>query len=145
MSSEPLQPECVVVRATDSEPGATGLDYLAGISRESAGARSLCLQLVRVPPGARARAHYHDGHETAAYVLEGEVVTWYGPQLERYAVTGPGDFVYIPPRVPHLPVNYGTVDAVAVIARTDPNTQESVIRTPELDALAHLHTRPHVR
>jgi uncharacterized RmlC-like cupin family protein len=133
---------CVVVHAADRETGSTGLDYSAGISRESAGSHSLCLQLVRIPPGARARAHYHDGHETAAYVLEGEVVTWFGAQLEQYAITGPGDFVFIPAGVPHLPVNYGAVDAVAVIARTDPNTQESVAAVPELDVLEHLRTRP---
>jgi uncharacterized RmlC-like cupin family protein len=144
MSARPPQPDCVVVRARDCETGSTGLDYLSGISRESVGAESLCLQLVRVPPGASARAHCHDGHETAAYVLEGEVVTWYGPRLEKYAVTGPGDFVYIPAGVPHLPVNYGSSEAVAVIARTDPKAQESVVAMPELDALEHLRTRPGV-
>ena len=142
MTAQPSPRECVVVRAADGSTGETGLDYFAGITRESSGAQALCLQLVRVPPGGRARAHYHDSHETAAYVLEGEVVTWYGPELERHVVTGPGDFVYIPAGVPHLPVNYGSVDAVAVIARTDPHAQESVVAAPALDELEHLRTRP---
>jgi uncharacterized RmlC-like cupin family protein len=140
--ASPEQQACVVVGAVAGATGATGLDYLTGISRESSGSRGLCLQLVRVPPGGRARAHYHEGHETAAYVLEGEVVTWYGPRLELHATAGPGDFLFIPAGVPHVPVNYGTVAAVAVIARTDPHAQESVVALPELDDLEHLAARP---
>jgi uncharacterized RmlC-like cupin family protein len=46
-----------------------------------------------------------------------------------------GDFVYIPAGVPHLPVNTGTEPIFAVIARTDPNEQESVVLMPELDGV----------
>jgi uncharacterized RmlC-like cupin family protein len=130
--------QCVVVRAGSQTSGATGLGYFVGISSETVGAEGLCLQLVRIPPGARAQAHVHDGHETAVYVLEGEVVTWYGDGLRRHVLTGPGDFAYIPAGVPHLPVNYGGTEAVAVIARTDANAQESVVALPELDRLPHL-------
>ncbi len=133
---------CVVVAAAGAEPGSTGLEYRAGISRETAGASGISLQLVRLPPGARAGAHLHEGHETALYVLEGEVVTWYGERLERWIVTGPGDFAYIPAGVPHVPANYGAEEAVAVVARTDPNAQESVLALPELDALPHLAAPP---
>lgn len=137
--------DCVVVRAGEAETGVTGLGYFVGISRETAGASGLCLQLVRVPPGGRAAAHVHASHETAIYVLEGEVVTWYGPGLERHATTGPGDFVYIPAGVPHLPVNYGAVEAVAVSARTDPSAQEDVVALPDLDGLDHLGNPPRSR
>jgi uncharacterized RmlC-like cupin family protein len=133
---------CVAVRAGADTPGATGLGYFAGISSESVGAEGLCLQLVRIPAGGRAKAHLHEGHETAAYVLEGEVVTWYGEGLRRHVLTGPGDFAYIPAGVPHLPVNYGSEDAVAVIARTDAKAQESVLALPELDELPHLLEPP---
>jgi uncharacterized RmlC-like cupin family protein len=142
MNAEPSPRGCVVVRAAERSTGSTGLDYFAGVSRESSGAQALCLQLVRVPPGGRSRAHYHDGHESAAYVLEGEVVTWYGPELEHYVITGPGDFVYIPAGVTHVPANYGSVEAVAVVARTDARAQESAVATPELDELEHLRARP---
>ncbi len=138
-------PACVAVAAAGAEQGSTGLDYRAGISRETAGARAICLQLVRVAPGARAAAHLHEGHETALYVLEGEVVTWYGERLERWVVTGPGDFAYIPAGLPHVPANYGAEEAVAVVARTDPKAQESVVVLPELDALPHLAAPPPAR
>jgi uncharacterized RmlC-like cupin family protein len=137
-----VEAECVVVRAGESQAGATGLDYFVGISAETAGARRLCLQLVAIPPGARASAHLHVEHESALYVLEGEVVTWYGERLERHAVTSAGDFLFVPAGVPHLPVNYGTVAARAVLARSDPHAQESVVAIPELDGLPHLARPP---
>jgi len=98
--------------------------------------------MLRIPPGARAKAHLHEDHETAVYVLEGEVVTWFGERLEHHVVTAPGDFAYIPPGVPHLPVNYGAAEAVALIARTDPHAQESVVSLPHLDDLPHLGRAP---
>lgn len=134
---------CVVIRSKPPEGGAaTGLDYEAGVSAASAGAKGLCLQLVTIPPGGRARAHLHDGHESAAYILSGEIVTWFGERLEEHAVAGAGEFVYIPPGVPHVPANYGTEPATALIARTDPREQESARALPELDGLAHLAARP---
>jgi uncharacterized RmlC-like cupin family protein len=133
---------CVVIRPGEAAAGATGLDYFVGVSRETTGSERLCLQLVRIPAGARSSAHAHAEHETAVYVLEGEVVTWYGDGLEEHAVSRSGDFVFIPAGLPHLAVNYGAVEAVAVIARTDPHAQESVVALPELDGLSHLRERP---
>jgi uncharacterized RmlC-like cupin family protein len=133
---------CVVVRPGESRGGVTGLEYFAGVSSATAGSRGLCLQLVTIAPGSRAKAHLHKGHESAAYVLSGEVVTWFGEQLEEHAVARAGEFVYIPPGVPHVPVNYGSEPAVALIARTDADELESVVALPELDALPHLQTPP---
>ena len=94
------------------------------------------MQLLTVPPGARAKAHKHERHETAIHVLSGEVGLWYGERLEQHMVTRAGDFVYIPADMPHLPYNMSTTEpAVAVIARTDPNEQESVVLLPELDGI----------
>jgi uncharacterized RmlC-like cupin family protein len=113
--------------------------YAAGISAASAGANGLCLQLASLPPGARARAHRHDEHESAAYVIDGEMVMWFGDQLEHKLVARAGDFIYIPNGVPHLVMNgSNTEPAVAALARTDPNEQEDVIELPALDALPHL-------
>jgi uncharacterized RmlC-like cupin family protein len=131
--------QCVLVQAGDAAEGRTGVTYAAGISASSAGANRLCLQLASLPPGARARAHQHDEHESAAYVIEGEMVMWFGKQLEQKLVARPGDFIYIPSAVPHLVVNGSEAEpAVAVLARTDPDEQEDVTELPELDALPHL-------
>jgi uncharacterized RmlC-like cupin family protein len=130
---------CVHVRAGDAEQGQTGVTYAAGISAATAGARGLSLQIASLPPGRRARAHLHAEHESAAYVVEGEVVFWFGERLEERIDAGPGDFIYIPPGVPHLVANPSDSQAaVTVLARTDPNEQEIVTELPELDDLPHL-------
>ncbi len=131
--------QCVLVQPGDATEGRTGVTYAAGISAASAGASGLCLQLASLPPGARARAHRHDDHESATYVIEGEMVMWFGEQLEHTRVVRPGDFVYIPVGVPHLVMNGSdTEPAVAVLARTEPNEQEDVTELHELDTLPHL-------
>jgi uncharacterized RmlC-like cupin family protein len=62
---------------------------------------------------------------------------WWGEGLANHAVVDAGDFVYIPAGVPHLPANRSaTVPLTAVVARTDPNEQESVVLLPELDGRA---------
>jgi uncharacterized RmlC-like cupin family protein len=130
---------CRVVRAGAAAEGATGLSYAAGISAETVGAARLCLQRLTIPPGGRARAHLHADHESAIYVVSGEVVTWFGERLEESVVTRAGDFLYVPPGVPHIPVNASdTEPAEAIVARTDPKAHESVVPLPHLDDLPHL-------
>lgn len=129
---------CQVVRGEGSYAGKQGLTYAAGISAESVGARGICMHMLRLPPGARARAHLHAAHETAIYVLSGRAGMWYGERLEQHLEVRAGEYLYIPAGIPHLPYNPGPDEAVAVLARTDPNEQESVVLCPELDALRAL-------
>lgn len=117
--------QCVVVRGGTYE-GRQGGDFAAGISAQTAGARGLCLHQLRLPPGTRGRPHVHTGHESAILIASGQVDVWYGPDLAEHVVLGPGDFIYIPPDTPHLPVNTGEEDMIAVVARTDPDEQEGV-------------------
>jgi uncharacterized RmlC-like cupin family protein len=113
--------------------------YAAGVSASTTGARGVCLELATLPPGARGRAHLHAERESAAYVLEGELLLCFGEQLEEKLVARAGDFLYIPAGVPHLPANASATEpAVAVLARTDANEQESAIALPALDDLPHL-------
>jgi len=107
-----------------------------GISADSVGAQKVSLQIVRIPPGERAKAHKHEGHETAIYALQGVSHCWHGENLEHHTVVSPGDFFYIPAGVPHLPYNPSeTEEVVAIVSRTDSNEQESVVLLPELDVL----------
>jgi uncharacterized RmlC-like cupin family protein len=129
------KPTCHLIRPESSYEGKQGLSYFAGIAAETVGSSGICMHLLTMPPGARAKAHMHENHETAIYVLSGEVHTWYGDRLEQYIVVKAGDLFYIPAGVPHLPANLSGGPASAVIARTDPNEQESVVLLPELDAL----------
>jgi uncharacterized RmlC-like cupin family protein len=132
MTSTP-SPACRIVRGGEGYEGRQGLSYAAGISTESVGARGLCLHALTIPPGGRAKAHRHAAHESAIYTVSGRCEVWWGEGLAHRDEAGPGDFVYIPAGVPHLPVNRGAEPVVAVIARTDPNEQESVVLMPELD------------
>src|ERR1700751_2677648 len=124
----PSEPACRLVRADDTYDGKQGLTYFCGIAAETVGSKSICMHLLTFPPGGRARAHMHENHETAIYVLSGEAEMWYGEGLQEYAVINAGDFVYIPAGMPHLPGNRSETETChAVIARTDPNEQESVV------------------
>ena len=127
--------ECRKIRAEGTYEGKQGFSYFQGSARETVGAEALCMHIRRVPPGGRARAHRHETHETAIYVISGHVVSWWGDRLQHRMETGPGDLIYIPAGVPHLPVNVGTEECVAVVARTDPHEQESVVLMPELEEL----------
>lgn len=130
------QQTCVLVRPGTTYEGKQALTYFAGISAESAGAKAICLHLLTIPPGGRAKAHLHENHETAIYILEGKAEMWYGEGLQEQMVAEAGDFIYIPAGVPHLPSNPSqTEPCTAVIARTDPNEQESVVLLPELDTV----------
>ena len=130
------QPTCAVVRAGEPFAGKQGLSYFAGVSAETVGATGICMHLVTLPPGGRAKAHLHAAHETALYVLSGESETWFGEGLRQRVTARAGEFVYIPAGMPHLPANASATEpCVAVLARTDPNEQESVVPLPELDGM----------
>ena len=131
------EPTCRIIRPGDGYQGKQGLSYGSGVSAESAGASGLCLHTLVVPPGGRGKAHLHEHHESAIYVIEGEGEMWWGEGLAHHELVDAGDFVYIPAGVPHLPGNRSTtVPMTAVVARTDPNEPESVVLLPDLDALA---------
>ena len=118
---------CVVVRTGDGYDGKQGVSLSAGVSRGSAGSQGLCMHVLMIPPGTRGTPHLHEGHETAIYIADGEVEVWHGPGLALRTVLRAGDFLYVPPGTPHLPVNRSASPMVAVVARTDPAEQESVV------------------
>ena len=125
---------CVVLKSGEERETLQGLVNFVGVSTETAGSERLCLHLIEFPPGARAHPHLHRDHETALYSLTGHVGMWFGDKLEHYVEAHPGDFVYIPPNMPHQPFNLSdTEGASAVAARTDPNEQESVVLLPGLE------------
>src|SRR5690349_6317941 len=105
-----------------------GLPYFVGISTDTAGARGLAMHVVVIPPGAAARPHVHQGYETGIYVLHGRVETRYGARLEQSVVSEAGDFLFIPPGVPHEARNLSqTEPARAIVARNDADEREKVL------------------
>jgi uncharacterized RmlC-like cupin family protein len=122
-----LQGDIVTVRPGVSIDTIQKLPNFVGISQATAGASGISMNLVVIPPSARAQPHYHEGFETAIYLLKGEVQTFYGEGLAKSVVNTAGDFLFIPAGVPHQPVNLsGDTEAVALVARNDANEQESV-------------------
>jgi uncharacterized RmlC-like cupin family protein len=126
MHTEPQR--VVALRAEQQIDSLQGLPYFLGISGDSAGARGLAMHLVVIPPGAAARPHVHQGYETGIYVLQGRVETRYGERLEQSVVSAAGDFLFIPPGVPHEARNLSQTEAArAIVARNDPNEAEKVL------------------
>lgn len=120
--------DMVTVRPGESFLSKQQLVNFEGISAHTAGSKVLCMHMVVFPPGGKAVSHYHSGYETVIYVIKGNVKTLYGVGLKKEMVNGPGDFIFIPPNVPHLPMNLSeTEEVVAIVARNDPNEQESVV------------------
>ena len=118
----------ITVRSMESFISKQQLPNFEGISAQSAGTKHLCMHLVIIPPGGKAVAHYHNGYETTIYIIKGRAETKYGANLEQSSINVAGDFLFIPPNVPHQPVNLSnTEEVVAVVARNDPNEQESVV------------------
>jgi uncharacterized RmlC-like cupin family protein len=117
-----------VIRPDRAAHGRQRLAYFIGISGETCGSTGLAMHLVVVPPGASAEPHLHEGYETAIYQLEGRVETRYGEGLTESVVTEAGDFLFVPPGVPHQAVNLSETEAaVAIVARNDANEQERVV------------------
>jgi uncharacterized RmlC-like cupin family protein len=112
--------DCVIIRPGQpgSRPEVNGL---------SAGAMTLGVRLIMVPPGSRTMPHFHADQETALYIVSGETEVWHGAGLVKRATVRAGDFIYIPPGAPHLAVNRGDVISIAVAARTDPAEESSTV------------------
>jgi len=122
------RPTCMVISPDETFHGKQDLDYFAGVSAETTGSAGLCMHLVTIPPRGLAKPHYHAHHETVIYVLAGEAGMWYGEGLREHLTVRAGQFLYIPANVPHLPYNPSETQPVTgVLARTDPNEQESVV------------------
>jgi len=120
--------EIITVRSPQEVLTQQKIPYFLGISNASSGARGISMNLVVIPPGAKADPHSHRDFETGIYVLQGRVETRYGEGLSKSVINEAGDFVFIPPDLPHQPINLSNdQSAIAVVVRNDPNEQENVV------------------
>jgi uncharacterized RmlC-like cupin family protein len=126
--SHKKQTQLVRVRPDEHFTTKRNLNYFPGLSESTAGTQNLSMMLVRIPPGGKAEPHYHDGFEAGIYILEGKVDNLYGEGLKESVVTEKGDFLFIPPGVPHQPVNLSdTEPALAIVSRNIASEQEPVV------------------
>lgn len=124
-----------VVRGGEPYRSVQGSVYAPGISAETVDSKAVFLGIVTLPPGQRTKAHVHERHESAFYLLSGEEVElWSGERLEHREVARAGDYLFIPADVPHVAVNRSmTMPAVFVGVRNEPTAQESLLMRPDLD------------
>jgi uncharacterized RmlC-like cupin family protein len=127
MDETPI-PTLRAIRPTQAVETLQRLPYFLGVSGQTVGSTGLSMHLVVIPPGARAEPHIHVGYETGIYVLQGRVETRYGAGLTQSIVSEAGDFLFVPPGVPHEAINLSSTEpARAIIARNDPAEQDKVV------------------
>ncbi len=98
------------------------------ISQATAGARNIYMAVFRVPPAARSRPHYHEGCESAVYMLSGTLEVKWGDHLEQQLTLERGDLVYVPPRETHVLENPSSSEpAEYVVARDSPHEDAVVV------------------
>ena len=101
-------------------PQTPGMDRAAAITFARVGARKLWAGTVRIHPNARTGAHHHGPLESVIYVIRGRARMRWGERLEFTAEAGPGDFIYVPPFVPHQEINASPDEVLeCVLVRSD--------------------------
>lgn len=101
-------------------PQTPGMTRAAAIDFARVGARKLWAGTVTIHPDAKTGAHHHGHLESVIYVLKGRARMRWGEKLEFVAEAGPGDFIYVPPWVPHQEINASKEDELeCVLMRSD--------------------------
>ena len=110
-----------------------GMTRAAAINRASAGAEKLWAGTVEIHPNAKTGAHHHGPLESVIYVVKGKARMRWGNQLEFTTEAGPGDFIYVPPYVPHQEINASEDESLeCVLVRSD---QEPVVVNLDIPAV----------
>ena len=101
-------------------PQTPGMDRKAAINFARAGAQKLWAGTVAIQPNAKTGAHHHGALESVIYVVRGRARMRWGERLEFMAEAGPGDFIFVPPYVPHQEINASTNEPLeCVLVRSD--------------------------
>ena len=110
-----------------------GMNRAAAINAARVGAQKFWAGTVTIHPNAKTGAHHHGALESVIYVVRGHARMRWGEQLEFTAEAGPGDFIFVPPFVPHQEINASTDDPLeCVLVRSD---NEAVVVNLNIDAV----------
>lgn len=118
-------------------PQTPGMNRAAAITNATAGAKKLWAGTVEIHANAKTGAHHHGALESIIYIVSGRARMRWGESLEYVCEAGPGDFIYVPPYVPHQEINASTdepLECVLVRSDQDPvvvNLDIPVIEDPE--------------
>ena len=111
-------------------PQTPGMNRAAAITHARTGASKLWAGTVNIHANAKTGAHHHGELESVIYVVNGRARMRWGERLEYVADAGPGDFIYVPPFVPHQEINASREEPLScVIVRSD---QEPVVVNLEI-------------
>ena len=101
-------------------PQTPGMERAAAINFARAGAQKIWAGTVKIHANAKTGAHHHGALESVIYVLHGRARMRWGERLEYVAEAGPGDFIFVPPYVPHQEINASSSEALeCVLIRSD--------------------------
>ena len=104
----------------DNTPQTLGMFRRAAVTTQLTGANRLWAGTVTINPKARTGPHHHGDLESVIYVVRGVARMRWGEQLEFVAEAGPGDFIFVPPFVPHQEINASTTEPLeCVVVRSD--------------------------
>jgi uncharacterized RmlC-like cupin family protein len=129
-----------------------GMSRAAAINSARAGAQKIWAGTVTIHPNAKTGAHHHGPLESVIYVVKGRARMRWGERLEFVAEAGPGDFIFVPPYVPHQEINASTAEQLeCVLVRSDNeavvvNLDIEPVERPEAVAWVdpiHPHPHPH--
>ena len=130
-----------IVHGCDLDPNTpqtAGMNRAAAITTASAGARKLWAGTVTIEPAAKTGAHHHGDLESVIYVVKGRARMRWGERLEFTAEAGPGDFIFVPPYVPHQEMNASPGEELeCVLVRSG---QEPVVVNLDLAAVEEPQT-----
>lgn len=97
-----------------------GMNRAAAINAARVGAQRIWAGTVQIHPDAKTGAHHHGHLESVIYVVKGKARMRWGERLEFVAEAGPGDFIYVPPYVPHQEINASADETLeCVLVRSD--------------------------
>jgi uncharacterized RmlC-like cupin family protein len=112
-----------VIAADQLDPNTAqtpGMDRKAAINFARVGAQKLWAGTVHIHPNAKTGAHHHGPLESVIYVIKGRARMRWGEHLEFTSEAGPGDFIYVPPFVPHQEINASPTETLeCVLVRSD--------------------------
>jgi uncharacterized RmlC-like cupin family protein len=131
----PTQHIVAVIRPGQTYAGKQGFQYGAGASAETVGAERICMNVLPMPAGARAKVHYHDKIETIAYMLAGSCRVYYRAALESSADLATGDQIFIPADVPHAPCNLSGAPCTWIVVHSSGSDQDGLVMLPDLDVV----------
>jgi uncharacterized RmlC-like cupin family protein len=124
-----------VIPASSLDPNTAqtpGMERAAAINLARVGAQKIWAGTVKIHPNAKTGAHHHGPLESVIYVVKGRARMRWGARLEFMAEAGPGDFIFIPPFVPHQEINAEPGETLeCVLVRSD---NEAVVVNLEIDA-----------